>query len=111
MNDFTNEIIGCAIEVHKRLGPGLLEKVYAHCLQIELAHQGLRFEREKPISILYREVKLEYPLKADFIVENVCVVELKAVDIILPVHEAQVLTYMKLTNCKYGLLLNFTCPI
>lgn len=92
MKDFTNEIIGCAIEVHKRLGPGLLEKVYSECLDIEMKYQGLSFDKEKPISILYRDKKLEHPLKADFIVGNTCVVELKAVEIILPVHEAQILT-------------------
>ena len=110
MEDFTNEIIGCAIEVHKRLGPGLLEKVYSECLKVELQFQGITFECEKEIPIKYRDIQLETTLKADFIVENTCIVELKAVDLILPVHQAQVLTYMKLFEMKYGLLLNFNVP-
>lgn len=110
MKDYTNEIIGCAIEVHKQLGPGLLEKVYAECLSIELRHNGLSFEREKEIPIKYRDIQLETTLKADFVVGNICIVELKAVELILPVHQAQVLTYMKLFNIKYGLLLNFNVP-
>jgi GxxExxY protein len=110
LKDFTNEIIGCAIEVHKRLGPGLLEKVYSECLGLEFLHQGLSFERERQIPIQYRDIQLEATLKADFIVENTCIVELKAVDVILPVHQAQVLTYMKLLDIKFGLLLNFNVP-
>jgi GxxExxY protein len=111
LKDCTKDIIGCAIEVHKRLGPGLLEKVYAECLNLEFLHQGIRFEREKPVSINYRDIILPSPLKADFIVEDSCVLELKAVDLLLPVHQAQVLTYMKLCNLKYGLLLNFNVPV
>lgn len=110
MKDYTNEIIGCAIEVHKRLGPGLLEKIYSECLSLEFMHQGISFEREKPITINYRDIALASPLKADFLVENTCIVELKSVETLLPVHQAQVLTYMKLFDIKYGLLLNFNVP-
>ncbi|MBM4399171.1 MAG: GxxExxY protein [Candidatus Cloacimonetes bacterium] len=108
--DVTNKIIGCAIEVHKRLGPGLLEKVYSECFGLELRHQGLNYEREKPISLHYRDIALVSPLKVDFLVEETCIVEIKSVEAILPVHSAQVLTYMKLTGLKYGLLLNFNVP-
>ena len=84
--------------------------MYAECLSIELKYQGLAFEREKLICINYRDVKLASPLKADFIVENTCIVELKSVETIMPVHSAQILTYMKLCNIDYGLLLNFNVP-
>lgn len=110
MEDYTNEVIGCAIEVHKRLGPGLLERIYSECLKIELLHKGISFEFEKEIPIVYRDVILDSKYRLDFVVENSLILELKSIEKILPVHEAQVLTYMKLCNIKYGLLLNFNVP-
>jgi len=107
MEDCTNVIIGCAIEVHRRLGPGLLERVYSECLKLEFMHQGLTYEAEKLIPITYRDVEIPSIYRLDFLVENSCIVELKAIEKLLPVHDAQLLTYMKLCNIKYGLILNF----
>jgi GxxExxY protein len=109
--DITNAVIGCAIEVHKRLGPGLLERVYQECLGIEFIEKSIEFEAEKQVTIRYRDNEIESAFRIDFLVENACIVELKAVECILPVHEAQILTYMKLTGIKYGLLLNFNVPL
>ncbi len=110
MKDYTNEVIGCAIEVHKRLGPGLLERVYSECLNVELLHQGVAFEFEKEIPVIYRDITIDAKYRIDFVVEQILILELKAIDKILPVHEAQVLTYMKLCNLIFGLLLNFNVP-
>jgi GxxExxY protein len=103
----TERIIGCAIEVHRALGPGLLESVYRECLIIELRSQNLRVEPERPAAIEYRGHRVNSELKLDLLVENCVVVELKAVERIHPVHLAQVITYLKLTGCPAGLLLNF----
>jgi GxxExxY protein len=107
VKDYSNEVIGCAIEVHKRLGPGLLESIYSECLRIELLHKGIAFEYEKEIPIVYRDVVLNAKYRLDFVVENSLILELKSIDKVLPVHVAQVMTYMKLCNLKLGLLLNF----
>jgi GxxExxY protein len=111
LKDYTNEIIGCAIEVHRCLGPGLLEKAYSDCLKIELLHKGLSFEAEKQVPIIYKDTIIESAFRIDLLVENSCIIELKAIDAVLPVHQAQVLTYMKLIKIKYGLLLNFNVPV
>ena len=111
VKDITSEIIGCAIEVHKRLGPGLLERIYSDCLKLELQHAGIPYETEKQVPIQYRETEIETPLRIDFLIDNSCIVELKSVEAILPVHEAQILTYMKLSNIKLGLLMNFNVPL
>ncbi|WP_221389689.1 GxxExxY protein [Dyadobacter sp. NIV53] len=107
INDITGEIIGCCIEVHKELGPGLLESAYEECLAYELSRAGLFFERQKPIPVHYKEIRLEYGYRMDFVVENQVIVELKSVEIISPVHTAQILTYMKLAEIEAGLLINF----
>lgn len=109
--ELTRRIIGAAIEVHKALGPGLLESAYQVCLAHELALCQLKYEREKPLSLAYKGISLECGYRLDFVIENKVVVELKAVDIVMPVHEAQLLTYLKLTGCKVGLLLNFNVPV
>ena len=106
-NDITGKIIGCAIEVHKALGPGLLESAYEECLFYELMEAGLKVERQKPLPVVYKEVKLEAGYRIDLLVENSVVVELKAVEALNDVHTAQVLTYLKLSGCKIGLLMNF----
>jgi len=105
--DLTEKIIGAAIEVHKSLGPGLLESAYEECLSYELLQRGLKIERQKPVQIVYKEVKLECGYRIDILVENKIILELKSIDAINPVHTAQVLTYLKFANKKLGLLINF----
>jgi GxxExxY protein len=107
INKITEIIIGCAIEVHKQLGPGLLESAYEECLCYELLKAGLKFERQKPVPIIYKEIKLDCGYRMDILVENSVVVELKTVDALNPVHEAQVLTYLQFANKNIGLLINF----
>ena len=103
----THEIIGAAIEVHRTLGPGLLESAYAECLARELSLRGIPFEREKPVPVVYKEVKLDCGYRIDLLVDGRVVVELKAVDALAPIHNAIVLTYLRLSGCKIGLLINF----
>ena len=103
----SNQVIGAAIEVHKQLGPGLLESAYEVCLAHELAMRGLDFERQKPLPICYKGTPLESGYRLDFVLEDKLIVELKSVDTLTNVHEAQLLTYMKLSGCKLGLLINF----
>ena len=100
-------IIGAAIAVHRELGAGLLELVYEECMAYELTQRGMQFERQKPIPVIYRGIPFECGFRVDFLVANQVVVELKAVERVLPVHMAQTLTYLKLTGCKLGLILNF----
>jgi len=107
INKITEIIIGCAIEVHKTLGPGLLESAYEECLFYELQNSGLLVERQKPVPVVYKKIKLDCGYRIDLLVENIVVVELKTVDTFNPVHEAQVLTYMKFSNNPIGLLINF----
>ncbi len=106
-SELTSQIIGAAIEVHRALGPGLLESCYEACLCYELSQRGLKFERQSPIPVVYKEVKLDCGFKADLIVEDSVVVELKAVDKLTDVHQAQVMTHMRLTGMQVGLLINF----
>lgn len=105
--ELSNKIIGCAIEVHKQLGPGLLESAYEECLAYELIQAGLNIERQKPIPVVYKEVKLECGYRADIVAENAIIIELKAIDILTTIHEAIVLTYLKFAHKKLGLLMNF----
>ncbi|BDQ03093.1 GxxExxY protein [Ignavibacterium sp.] len=105
--DLTSIIIGCAIEVHKELGPGLLESAYEECLAYELVKKGLKVERQKPVPVVYKEIKLECGYRIDILVEDKVVLELKTVDEFNPVHEAQILTYLKFSEKKVGLLINF----
>ncbi|MGZ5021467.1 MAG: GxxExxY protein, partial [Chthoniobacterales bacterium] len=107
LNQLTEGIIGAAIEVHRALGPGLLESAYEVCLCRELALRGLAFERQKPIPIEYKEINLDCGYRADLVVEGRVLVELKAVDVLLPIHEAQLLSYLKLSGLDAGLLINF----
>ncbi len=106
-NEISKIIIGYAIEVHKQLVPGLLESAYQECLFYELKHAGLKVQKEKPMPIVYKEVKLDHGYRIDLLVEDKVVVELKTVEFLNDVHLAQVLTYLKLGNYKLGLLLNF----
>ena len=106
-DELTGKVIGCAIEVHKALGPGLLESVYVKCLAEELTNHNIKYETEKEINVQYKGKELDCGFRADFLIEDELIVELKALDKILPIHEAQLLTYMKIANIKTGLLINF----
>jgi GxxExxY protein len=106
-NSLSNIIIGCAIEVHRHLGPGLLESAYQECLYHELLLAGLSVQKEKPMPIIYKDVKLNHGYRIDLLVNNKVVIEIKTVESFTDVHTAQVLTYLKLGNYKLGLLLNF----
>jgi GxxExxY protein len=106
-NEITHEIIGAAIEVHKLLGPGLLESAYEECLVHELRLRSLRVERQKGVPVVYKETKLECGYRIDLLVEGRIVVELKSIDFLGPIHEAIVLTYLRLSGHHLGLLINF----
>jgi GxxExxY protein len=105
--ELTREIIGAAIEVHRALGPGLLESAYEECLAKELAARGLRFEKQKPLPLVYKDVKLECGYRVDILVEGRVVLELKAIEVVPPICEAVLLTYLRLSGCRVGLLINF----
>ncbi|GAB4411005.1 MAG: GxxExxY protein [Anaerolineales bacterium] len=107
VDDITEAIIGAAIQVHRSLGPGLLESAYEACLEYELIQKGLRVERQKPLPVVYRDVRLDCGYRIDLLVEDAVVVEIKAVDHLLPIHEAQLLSYLKLSGYQIGLLINF----
>ena len=103
----TERIIGLAIEVHRHSGPGLLESAYEHCLCFELAQAGIPHQRQAPLSAIYKTMRVESAFRADILVANEVIVELKAVERVLPVHEAQLLTYLRMTEYRVGLLMNF----
>ena len=107
INDITYKIIGCAYEVHKILGPGLLESTYETCLCYELEKQGLKFEKQKELMINYKVTTLNNGYRIDILVEDSIVLELKSVENLLPIHTAQILTYLKLSEHNLGLLINF----
>ncbi len=107
INNLIYKVNGAAIEVHKSIGPGLLESVYQKCLKEELSIRGIRFQTEFIVNVHYKGIDLDTELRCDLFVENILPVELKAVERILPVHEAQILTYMKLLEVPKGLLINF----
>lgn len=107
----SHRVIGCAIEVHKQLGPGLLESVYRACLAHELSISGCLCELERPIGVRYKDVELDCGFRMDLLVEQVLIVELKSVEALLPVHQAQLLTYLKLSGLRRGLLINFNSKV
>ena len=107
VNVLTREIIGAAIEVHRHLGPGLLESAYQQCLAREFSLRNIRYESERSLPLEYKGLRLNCGYRADFLVDNAVVVETKSIETIAPVHEAQLLTYMRLGNWKVGLLINF----
>ncbi len=109
VNIISYNIVACAIEVHKQLGPGLFESVYETCLIEELINAGLEVERQVNVPITYKEKKLGCHLTLDLLVNNLVVVELKAVEVMIPIFKAQLLSYLKLTNKPKGLLINFNC--
>ena len=106
-NEITRKIIGAAMRVHSALGPGLLESAYQACIAFELAQEGLKFEQQKALPLVYREVKLDCGYRLDLLVEDQVVVEIKAIDALLPIHTAQLLSYLRLSGCKVGLMINF----
>jgi GxxExxY protein len=111
INKLTGQIIGAAIEVHRTLGPGLLESAYEECLCHELNLRGLNYERQKPLHIEYKGTKLDCGYRMDIVAESQVILELKSCDAILPIHKAQMITYLKLSDLNLGLLLNFNVPI
>ena len=111
INEITEQVIGAAIEVHRQLGPGLLESTYEECLARELALRGIPFERQKPVPLKYKGVDVDAGFRMDFLVAGQVVVELKAVDSLQPIHDAQVLTYPKLTGVRIALLMNFNTKV
>lgn len=106
-DELSNKVIGCAIEVHRNLGPGLLESTYEQCLAHELKIEGMPFKLQYPLPVEYKGIKLDCGYRIDLLVDNSLIVELKSVDNVLPIHQAQLLTYMKLSGIKIGLLMNF----
>lgn len=111
MKDLTEKIIGAAIEVHRNLGPGLLESAYERCLIYELEKLGLKVESQKPLPLVYKEITVEQGYRLDLLVEDKVVVELKTVERLTNIHEAQILTYLKISGYKVGLLINFNIDI
>ncbi len=106
-NELSRIVFDCALKVHQTLGPGLLESAYEECLFFELKKTGLKIEKQKPLPLIYEEIKLEIGYRLDIIIENKLILEIKSVDALNEIHFAQLLTYLKLTDCKLGLLLNF----
>jgi GxxExxY protein len=111
LDKITQAIIGAAIQVHQTLGLGLLESAYAACLAFELAEQGYRIEKEKPLPLIYKTMELDCAYRLDQLVEDKVIVEVKAVDQFIPIHQAQVLSYLKLSGCKIELLINFNVKL
>ena len=106
-DELSNRVIGCAIEVHRNLGPGLLESTYEQCLAHELKTAGIPFKLQHPLPVEYKDLKLDCGYRIDLLVDNSLIIELKSVDNVLPIHQAQLLTYMKLSGIRIGLLMNF----
>jgi GxxExxY protein len=111
INELSSKIIGAAIEVHKKLGPGLLESVYEECICHELSLRGISFERQKPLPVVYKGKKLDCGYRLDIVAEKAIIVEMKSCEKIEPIHRAQLLTYLKLSDLNLGLLLNFNTPV
>ncbi|MCC5897389.1 MAG: GxxExxY protein [Phormidium sp. BM_Day4_Bin.17] len=111
LRDLSGKVIGAAIVVHRELGPGLLESAYERCLAYELQQQGLNVEQQVPQPVIYKGVQLECGYRLDLLVEEQLIVELKAVPELLPIHKAQILTYLKLRQLRLGLLINFNVPL
>jgi GxxExxY protein len=111
LNKLTERVIGACIEIHRQLGPGLLESAYEECLCFELSQQGVQFERQKPLPVIYKGVRLECGYRLDIVAENAVILELKTVEKLQSIHKAQLLTYLKLTGLTLGLLLNFNVPV
>jgi GxxExxY protein len=111
LNILSSQIIGAAIEVHKTLGPGLLESTYEECLCHEFGLRGLSYERQKPLPVIYKGIELDCGYRMDVVVKNLIISELKSCEKVEPIHKAQLLTYLKLSGLSLGLLLNFNVPV
>jgi len=111
VNRITEQIIGAAISVHKALGPGLLESTYEACLAFELTQRGLKVERQQELPVTYRSVRLDCGYRIDLLVADLVIVEFKVVEALAPIHEAQILSYLKLSGCRVGLLINFNVKV
>ena len=109
INQITEKIIGCAIEVHKQLGPGLLESAYEECLFYELINKGLNVKKQLALPLVYKEIKLDAGYRIDLLVENKVIIEIKSVDAIADIHKAQLMTYMKLANGRFKLQMQLFC--
>jgi len=109
--ELSDSVIGFCIAIHRQLGPGLLESAYEECLCHELSNAGISFERQKPVPVTYKNVKLDCGYRVDLLIERKLIVELNAVETLFPIHEAQLLTYLKLSNISVGLLINFNVPL
>lgn len=111
LNELSGKVIGLCIEIHRELGPGLLESAYEECLGYELSKAGLSLERQKALPVVYKEVTLDCGYRLDFVINGLLILELKAVLELLPIHEAQLMTYLKLAKVPLGLLVNFNVPL
>jgi GxxExxY protein len=111
LDQISHGIIGAAIEVHQHLRPGLLESAYEACLVFEIKKLGMKVEEQKPLPVVYKEVKLDCGYRLDLVVEDEIIVEIKAIEKLLPIHDAQLLSYLRLTRKKVGLLMNFHVPV
>jgi GxxExxY protein len=111
LDEISHRIIGAAIEVHRHLGPGLLESAYQSCLAFELKQLGLKLEEQKPLPVVYKNAKLDCDYRLDFVVEDEIIIEIKAIEKLLPIHDAQLLSYLRLTKKRVGLLMNFHVPV
>ena len=111
LNAITEQIIGAAMDVHRVIGPGLLESAYEACLAFELRARGFQVEQQKPLPVIYKQVKLDCGYRLDMVVNDSVIVEIKAIERLTSVHEAQLLSYLRLMNCRVGLLLNFHCTM
>lgn len=111
LDAITKQIVGASIDVHRALGPGLLESVYESCLEFDLIEQGFDVQRQAPLPVSYKQVKLEAGYRVDLLVEKQVIVEIKSVEQIAPIHKAQLLTYLKLSNLRVGLLINFNVEV
>jgi GxxExxY protein len=110
-NEISKIVFDCALKVHQNLGPGLLESAYGECLFYELNKTGLKIEKQKPLPLIYEDVVLEVGYRIDIIIENKFIIEIKSVDALNDVHLAQILTYLKLSDCKLGFLINFNVTL
>jgi len=111
LDEISHRIIGAAIEVHRHLGPGLLESAYQSCLAFELKQLGVKLEEQKPLPVVYKQVRLDCGYRLDLVVEDEIIVEIKAIEKLLPIHEAQLLSYLRLAKKRVGLLMNFHVPV
>ncbi len=111
LDNITGNILDCAIKVHRVLGPGLLESAYEACLAFELANLGFKVEKQKPLPVIYQNIKLDCGYRLDLLIEESVIIEIKVVENLAPIHKAQLLSYLRLSGCKVGLLINFNVQI